>query len=249
MASLNLSGMVLTSDQIRDDRRRRGFCDSCGIESNQCFVIKRRMGGMYRDRIPLTIPGKVYNGICLTCNPDSDPTGDAGKHKRKKNQRRIRKRNMTGEASKLPVSAYGHSEYEDIPQRTLSSPIVLVGGRRPMRHVGFRNLGLNNSQVQRNDRDYAQSLPSALDSERSESQIQSLNDMFDDSEQAPKEEKYVEEIEYNIFNEPVLVRKKKSRSRSLNQGQAPSSPSKSNNGGRGGTGFDNPPNLNCGGVQ
>jgi len=228
MASLDPSGMVLTSDQIRDDRRRRGLCDSCGIEANQCFEIKRRMGGMFRDFIPLTIPGKVYNGVCLTCNPDSDPTGDAGKHRRKKNQRRSRKR-TTEEAPKLPISAYGHPENEDKPRRALSSPMVLGGG--PMRQAGIRNLGLNNSQAQRNDRDYAQSLPSALESQRSESQIQSLRDTFDDSEHAPKEDEYVEEMEFNIFNEPVLVRKKKSRSRSLNQGQAPSSPSKSNNGG------------------
>mmetsp|Transcript_2373 Transcript_2373/g.4413 ORF Transcript_2373/g.4413 Transcript_2373/m.4413 type:complete len:735 (+) Transcript_2373:200-2404(+) len=228
MASLDPSGMVLNADQIRDERRRRGFCDSCGIEPNRCFEIKKRMT-IFRDRIPLTIPGKVYNGICLSCNPDSDPTGDAGKHKRKKTQRRSRKRNTTEEAPKLPLSAYGHSEHEDTPRRTLSSPMVLVGG--PVRQAGFRNLGLNNSQAQGNDRDYALSLPSALESQRSDSQIQSLDEAFNDSEQVPKEKEYVEEMTYNIFNEPVLVRKRKSRSRSL----------KSNNGGSGGNSFESPP--------
>jgi hypothetical protein len=59
------------TDQYRTERLRKGLCDNCRVV--QCYEIKRRIAGLFPVKVPLTIIGKVYNGICLDCYPDRDP--------------------------------------------------------------------------------------------------------------------------------------------------------------------------------
>lgn len=74
--ALNLSGYSF--DNFRPDRLRsreaRLLCEGC--QSVQCYEIKKRIGGLLPFSfkvLPLTLSGKVYNGICLACHPDRDP--------------------------------------------------------------------------------------------------------------------------------------------------------------------------------
>lgn len=69
----NSSGQVKTLDQIRIDRRRNGYCESCRIDPVQCFEIKKGVLGLPK-KSPLTIPNHVYNGICLHCHPHMGPS-------------------------------------------------------------------------------------------------------------------------------------------------------------------------------
>lgn len=74
MADLTSAGRVQSRDQIRDNRQRKGLCGTCQNDDPiQCYSIKKRIGGIFKERIPLTEEGKVYNGLCLACNPHLDP--------------------------------------------------------------------------------------------------------------------------------------------------------------------------------
>ena len=74
MADLTPAGRVQSRDQIRDNRQRKGLCGTCQNDDPvQCYSIKKRIGGIFKERIPLTEEGKVYNGLCLACNPHLDP--------------------------------------------------------------------------------------------------------------------------------------------------------------------------------
>ena len=74
MADLTSAGRVQSRDQIRDNRQRKGLCGTCQNDDPvQCYSIKKRIGGIFKERIPLTEEGKVYNGVCLACNPHLDP--------------------------------------------------------------------------------------------------------------------------------------------------------------------------------
>lgn len=72
---LSAAGQVKSGAQIRAERIRKGFCGTCNPASNptQCYEIKKRFGGLKRDEIPLTVRGKVLNGLCLKCHPAHDP--------------------------------------------------------------------------------------------------------------------------------------------------------------------------------
>lgn len=75
MAELSHSGMVRTTQQIKDDRDRKGYCQTCHHDPIKCFEIKKRMGGMFTERIAITKLNKVHEGTCLKCNPSKDPRG------------------------------------------------------------------------------------------------------------------------------------------------------------------------------
>ena len=67
----NRAGQVKTLDQIRIDRKRNGFCESCRIDPVRCFETRKGIFGTKKE--PLTIPGRVYHGICLNCHPHMAP--------------------------------------------------------------------------------------------------------------------------------------------------------------------------------
>ncbi|KAL7471380.1 hypothetical protein ACHAXS_011676 [Conticribra weissflogii] len=79
---LTRSGQIKTGDQLRADRMRHGFCETCRVDPVRCFKIKRRFGGIIHERIPLTIEHKVHNGVCLQCHPDQDPIPRHGSSRR-----------------------------------------------------------------------------------------------------------------------------------------------------------------------
>jgi hypothetical protein len=54
--------------KLHDKRIRRGECPSCGVK---CFEVNNTLFGK-RTRVPLTIPGHVKDGVCLTCFPPPD---------------------------------------------------------------------------------------------------------------------------------------------------------------------------------
>jgi hypothetical protein len=72
---LSAAGQVKSGAQIRAERIRKGFCSTCNPASNptKCYEIKKRFGGLKREEIPLTVKGKVLNGLCLKCHPAQDP--------------------------------------------------------------------------------------------------------------------------------------------------------------------------------
>ncbi|KAL7456846.1 hypothetical protein ACHAWC_008317 [Mediolabrus comicus] len=72
---LSAAGQVKSGAQIRAERIRKGFCGTCNPASNptKCYVVKKRFGGLKREEIPLTVRGKVLNGLCLKCHPAQDP--------------------------------------------------------------------------------------------------------------------------------------------------------------------------------
>jgi len=69
------SDNVFNSEEIRDERIRKGYCGTCHVNSNptKCFDIKKRFPGFIRKRIPLTVQGEVLCGVCLICHPEMDP--------------------------------------------------------------------------------------------------------------------------------------------------------------------------------
>ena len=68
----NRAGQVKTSYQIRNDRKRAGFCESCQIDPVQCYEFTKGIFGTTK-KIPLTIPGQVFDGKCLKCHPNMAP--------------------------------------------------------------------------------------------------------------------------------------------------------------------------------
>jgi len=89
MADLNPAGQVQSKDQIRADRIRKGLCDTCRLDPVQCYEIKKRIGGFYREKIPLTEPGISYNGCCLLCHPDKDPDGGRTAARSRRNRHKV----------------------------------------------------------------------------------------------------------------------------------------------------------------
>ena len=71
-------GTIKSLDQIQKERRRNGFCGSCPIDPVQCFGTRRGIFGTKRE--PLTIPGRVYHGICLICHPHMAPDSRRQSH-------------------------------------------------------------------------------------------------------------------------------------------------------------------------
>eukprot|EP00579_Thalassiosira_antarctica_P024133 CAMPEP_0201987186 /NCGR_PEP_ID=MMETSP0904-20121228/91663_1 /ASSEMBLY_ACC=CAM_ASM_000553 /TAXON_ID=420261 /ORGANISM="Thalassiosira antarctica, Strain CCMP982" /LENGTH=849 /DNA_ID=CAMNT_0048541285 /DNA_START=201 /DNA_END=2749 /DNA_ORIENTATION=- len=120
-------------------------------------------------------------------------------------------------------------EIRQLPQfhgkntRTNSFPNVDLE-RGPVRQAGFRDL----AKSMHRSRDYAISLPTSTEHQDSMDHLQLVDDQ-EPAQQASQEAEYVEEIQYNIFNEPVRVTKKLSRSR-RNVNNAPSSPTRNNHG-------------------
>ena len=85
----NRTGQVKTPEQLRADRIRNGYCDTCRVDPLRCFQIKKRFGGVLRERIPITTEHKVYKGICLKCHPDQDPDPGHGERNRRKHVRNL----------------------------------------------------------------------------------------------------------------------------------------------------------------
>ncbi len=54
------SGSVMSTQQLQEQRRKRGECLTCGQKCYQKKLFKA---------IPITIHGQVLNGRCLKCNP------------------------------------------------------------------------------------------------------------------------------------------------------------------------------------
>jgi len=172
------------SEEIRDDRRRKGLCETCvGLNPIQCFKIKRRIGGIIRDKVPLTTPGKVFHGICLDCHPNEDPDRD--------NKRRGHGNNG-GKSQLIPITMDRES-FQGKNMWSNSAPNPLLQRQRDF-------LDLQRCIVP--TRDFAFSLDckdSCL--------------FVDERDAQEQEQKYVEEvmekIQYNIFNEPIVKRTKK----------------------------------------
>eukprot|EP00581_Thalassiosira_minuscula_P011954 CAMPEP_0183730262 /NCGR_PEP_ID=MMETSP0737-20130205/32379_1 /TAXON_ID=385413 /ORGANISM="Thalassiosira miniscula, Strain CCMP1093" /LENGTH=736 /DNA_ID=CAMNT_0025962709 /DNA_START=403 /DNA_END=2613 /DNA_ORIENTATION=- len=236
MSGLATSGMVLTNEQKKEDRRRKGFCETCSIDPNRCFEIKKKYGGLKSEKIPLTKPGKVFNGVCLDCNPERDPEAIARRHMSGNGNGHVRhhshphhhqqphmggtarERHMLNELDETDLS--GH-------RRAYSSSSIGRGERGLVRQPGFRK--------SKGPRDYATSLPISLEHMESRDRLEIEQDyeqeQYPPVEQAPREPEYVEEIEYNIFNEPVIVRRKKARSKRSLRRNSNSSPIPNDTGG------------------
>ncbi|KAL7534450.1 hypothetical protein ACHAXR_005886 [Thalassiosira sp. AJA248-18] len=209
MADLSSSGMVQSFDQIRDKRRHKGYCDTCKVEPVKCFDIKKRMGGMIRERVPLTEPGKVFNGICLDCNPHMDPDGGRTRHQRKKSS-------ANPHSQSLPIGTGYHHQSHD-PQLSPRAN----HNRRPSRPLppNRDGLGRHNSMPstgpmrQAGFRDLAQSLRAESQEEDIYSnELQELENNYEKEEEQEEEPReYEEKEEYNIFGERVMVKKARSR--------------------------------------
>ncbi|KAL3781305.1 hypothetical protein HJC23_006529 [Cyclotella cryptica] len=115
---LNPSGQVKSLDQIRIDRNRSGYCETCRIDPVRCFEIRKGVFGMLQQRNPLTVPGLVYNGICLRCHPHI-----AGEQQNIQNN----------EKSRRP-SHQRYGEGEDLRERGAS--LVRQNGTRDFRASG-----------------------------------------------------------------------------------------------------------------
>lgn len=63
--NIDSSGGVISAEDMRENRRKRGQCVSCGQKCHEKRVFPFKS-------TPLTIPGLVLNGRCLTCNPIED---------------------------------------------------------------------------------------------------------------------------------------------------------------------------------
>jgi len=70
---LNLAkdGTVLTRDEIREERIRKGYCTECrGVPVRLFHVKKSKFNPLWKTKIPCSDPGKSQNGKCILCNPE-----------------------------------------------------------------------------------------------------------------------------------------------------------------------------------
>mmetsp|Transcript_24262 Transcript_24262/g.34727 ORF Transcript_24262/g.34727 Transcript_24262/m.34727 type:complete len:624 (+) Transcript_24262:174-2045(+) len=120
---INSAGQ-LSSAQILDERIRKGYCGECQLDSNpiKCFEIRKRFGGFKSKRIPLSVAGEAFKGVCLICHPDKDPNNLP------RAQRASSERGVSGNG--LPTS-------NNIPQAIHSSaPPVLQQQQIPLELSG-----------------------------------------------------------------------------------------------------------------
>lgn len=89
MADLHSSGIVPSKDQILHDRLRKGLCTTCVYDPVQCYKLKKSFGGLRTKKIPLTEPGKSFDGVCLRCYRDLKD-GQRGGHNHQQQQRQHR---------------------------------------------------------------------------------------------------------------------------------------------------------------
>lgn len=183
-----------------EDRRRRGLCETCTHEPTQCFKLKKSWGGMKHERIPLTVPGKVHNGICLRCYRGNDPNINRDRYQHKR----------------------GRSHGSNGHPRRANSELLRP---RPQRENGSRTLREDMIKAQDEER-MSQSEPINYNNNRYESfgQIE-LEEIFEqgDNEQhhdglhsskrSQSDASYEEVTEMNIFNEPVVVKRKNRKSK------------------------------------
>lgn len=71
--NIDSSGGVISAEDMRENRRKRGQCVSCGQKciEKRVFPFKST---------PLTIPDLVLNGRCLVCNPIVDDSNKPHQH-------------------------------------------------------------------------------------------------------------------------------------------------------------------------
>ena len=160
---------------------------------------------MLRERIALNIPGKVHNGTCLVCHPDQDPDQERRKKKKKKKNTSGRERDQRRDRDHR--RHHDDRRYNDQRDNRRGA-----GSGQPYSADAFRGddwvRSHSTPEIERQPgqpqsrRDLVQSLPSDIDS----LDIQD-EEYYEDNE--PVE--YEEVVEYNIFNEPVVVRKPKPR--------------------------------------
>ncbi|KAL9190758.1 hypothetical protein ACHAXT_000464 [Thalassiosira profunda] len=247
MADLNRAGMVQSPEQIRNTRRSRGFCDTCRIEAEpvQCYEIKKRMLG--RERVPLTRPGRVFNGTCLVCHPDRDP--DGGRHQRRNrpsnHQHQHRHPHRGSQPDRYPQHSQGQDErFHPVPINSTGVPMPqyidsgeAFRGDDWVRGSSLPSLGVGQQMMERRPdrqggvRDLATSLPAEFQQQASMGHLQQgLEEEYYRDEQRHyrgdrANDEYVETTETNIFGEPVTVRRRVNPHRSRRRSQeAPGSP-------------------------
>lgn len=70
--TLDADGYVRSEEQRREERIAKGLCPTCVGEPTKCFKIRKSaLKHLIVTRKPLTVPGKVKEGVCLLCNPNS----------------------------------------------------------------------------------------------------------------------------------------------------------------------------------
>ena len=189
MAELNQSGQVQSLEQIRQQRIKLGYCDNCKNDPVHCYQIKKRLGGLTRERVPLTSPGKVFNGTCLRCHPDKDPDV----------RRKHRDRPSSDHRGSRQLGGNIHRDQHNNDSRSHSTPMP-SSSRMPTKQSGCRDLAKSCDPGER-EQDLMDELQE-LDKE-----CENNEDKVDEPDE------YVETVEHNIFGEPVVVTKKRTSSR------------------------------------
>ena len=197
MADLTSAGRVQSEDQIRENRQRKGLCGTCRNDPVQCYSIKKRLGGVYKERIPLTEEGKVYNGICLECNPHLDPRTRAHQPALtdpltsnvafERDAHDSRDRFQDHRRQSYPLG--GHAQQGNALPHTASAPNIVL--RKPTRQANFRQPKSSPLDVGDEDTLRQNRLPRFADEPRMQQQ-----------EQQHKEQEYAHENERGNWRNP-----------------------------------------------
>ena len=226
MADLNRSGQVQNLEQIRADRRRKGLCETCRIDPVQCYQIKKRFGGLTREKIPLTQPGRVFNGICLDCNPDQDPDGPRTHNRTDRDRHRHRRddphRHRHHHRHSQPYPPHHHQYNAQDPRA------VGVGNNNGGKSAAATNRDDGYTRASSLPDDWLKNLGQSLPADLQNLQEDSMNylDLYNDGieyeddqyerqqqHQHKEEEGYEYVEETNMFGEKIMVHKPKHRLR------------------------------------
>jgi hypothetical protein len=68
------NGGVMSHDNIKEMRKRKGFCLTCQNEPTQLYEIRKsKINPLFRGKEAIDALHESYNGTCLKCNPRMDP--------------------------------------------------------------------------------------------------------------------------------------------------------------------------------
>ncbi|EED95504.1 predicted protein [Thalassiosira pseudonana CCMP1335] len=200
----NSSGQVKSVEQIRQDRLRNGYCETCRIDPIQRFEIRRRMGGVIRERVALTRPGRVYNGICLKCHPDQDPdttTRQSGERTRRHHHHHRRHKRHEDD-HQAPRGDNRRDAFENDPWLRASSVPSLSG----------EGVAVNNQLTRQGaHRDLRSSLPPNAELGLGRMTLGREDSNPDDITSYDDGNGMVKEVVVNCFGEEVVVEKPRRR--------------------------------------
>lgn len=114
--NMDQNGNVLSRDQIKEERFKRGYCLECtGVPVQLYRTTRNRLVPVFQTKVPMSDPGRCHAGKCLVCHPELDPNPRRRKNGLGRRQHGPRSRNVHSSKGmhgpNSPSGAHGQQQH------------------------------------------------------------------------------------------------------------------------------------------